>query len=351
MVLAGAFYPGTAEIARAKRIELGPGRTVGGIDLHLPLEPAYHIRGSVDRASIGSGHNMITETADYVRASRVEDGQGSDWGGYTAWVDDGGTFDVAVPSGAYYLERHGNHGSQTSRISPVTVIGSDVTGVELSSKKVSVRIRAQLEGGPATDLGGIILGWGLADHPGTAIGQTRANGDVWTDDLWPGRYRMMFSVYAPATPYYVRGAMVGGSKQLEDPLVDLRSGDPLELDVVLKKGGVQSVAGVTDMSQGDSYSTAVFVPEGPGFGARDVIIARIDQRGASLVFASPGKYRVYAVEEFDPGLWENPEFAKRMSEFGVPVEVEDRREKPETQVRIPGIRAAQVDAVSAGLGK
>jgi hypothetical protein len=351
MVLAGAFYPGTAAIARAKRIDLDPGRNVGGIDLHLPLDPAYHIRGSVDRASIGPTHNLITQTADYVSASLFEDGQDSDWGGYTALVDDDGTFDVAVPSGTYYLERHGNHGAQTSRISAVTVAGSDVTGVELSSKKVSVRIRAQLEGGPSTDLGGIILAWGLADHPGTATWHTYANGDTWTDELWPGRYRMMFSVYAPATPYHVRDALLGGSKQLQEPLVDLRSGNPIELDVVLHKGAEQTLAGAIDMSQGDNYSTAVFVPEGPGLGAREVTFAGIDQRGAFLVFAAPGKYRAYAVEEFDWGLWENPKFTGRMSEFGAAVEVGDGRQKTETQLRIPGITAAKVDAVEAGLGQ
>jgi hypothetical protein len=46
MVLAGAFYAGRAGIARAERIDLGPGRTMGGIDLHLQLEPAYHIHGA-----------------------------------------------------------------------------------------------------------------------------------------------------------------------------------------------------------------------------------------------------------------------------------------------------------------
>ena len=351
MLLAGAFYDGAAGIAHARRIELVPGRTVGGIDLHLPLKPAHHIRGTVDRASVGPGHNTLTFSADYVQASLVEDGQDSDWGGYTAWVGDDGTFDVAVPSGTYYLERRGNHGAQTSRISRVSVAGSDKTGVELSSKKVNIRIRAELEGGPATDLGGITLQWQLADHPGNTTGETRANGGGWTDDLWPGRYRMMFSVYAPAIPYHVKEALIGGSKRLEDPVVDLRSGDPLELKVILKKGRGQAVTGVIDRSNGDNYSTAILVPEGPGLGARQLSFAGIDQRGAFLVFAVPGKYRAYAVEEFDQGLWENPEFTKRLSEFGTPVDVGASPGKTEAQVQIHGITASQVSAVAAGLGQ
>ena len=83
-------------------------------------------------------------------------------------------------------------------------------------------------------------------------------------------------------------------------------------------------------------------------GAHVVHQAHTDQKGRFRIpSVAPGKYRLFAIEDFDGDDWGNPELQKTLESKSVALELKENEKK---QVSVPAISAGEWAAALKKLG-
>jgi hypothetical protein len=335
------YYPGTTALQAATKVDVRPGADVRGIDFTLARVSTKKIRGVVIDSTTGQpvdanvqlvprGDSAAAFTSSYVPTDR-------------------GRFEVsgALP-GSYFLVA-------TARLGPsddIKVMGGrtpvDVGNADLENLVVTLR--------PAIDIAGTVTVEGRADglprdfHPVVTLqsrrdgflpgmSQTYAsfrNGTQFDfDRVIEGDYQVLWQDLPP--DMYLKSVKLGPADALNGMVrIDSRTTDQFQIVLGADAGTLEGV--VVDSNRS------------PVPGARVALLPDVARRQRADLFKSttsdesgrfrlqgipPGNYSLFAWEDIENGLWQDPEFIRRNEASGKPVRIaESSRETVET-VAIP----------------
>jgi hypothetical protein len=252
-------------------------------------------------------------------------------------------------------------GVYTLTVAKIRRSGNEPEDRRFASLRVEVRV-GDLDGVALTvrqprDLEGRILaGSKVPDHlEGTQVILTaveapasfRAVAKVGRDGQFRfgqlARARYQLGVYGLPHNQYLASARLGNVDVLEGG-IDLTA-DPVRrpLDIRVGLNG-REISGIVEGAGGEPAVSALvtLVPEGQSKVRHLYRLARTDIDGSfSLTGVAPGRYRLYAWEEIEPGAYQSTEFVKQFEKYAVQVSVE---KSGVDDVRVSLIPAARGEA-------
>lgn len=356
MRIAGRYHPNASQLDGAAAIEVRPGEEVSGIDFKLPLAPVFHVSGSADPGQSGSAG--VSLKARY-------NNQVLDWTAESASIGKDGKFDFeGVVPGSYFLysfESSARARLESTKVA-VTVTARDSAGVAAPPvARFESKGRIRVEGGsPPEKIPVEIFYEGSEADEYTSFqrrAQPASDGTFAIANLTPDRYTIrVANLYTGKEGgFYLKSVRVNGvdSKSRE---IDLTGGPVEDVELILSDA-VGSVEGTvrwpeerpkTDAAPEPAAElTVVLVPESVPSGDRRPVTAYLDQDGRfDLADLEPGSYRVFAVTNYDRGLWQNAEFQRQIAGRGVTLEVAEKRS---ARIEVPVLQSADVRQVEEGI--
>lgn len=330
---APTYYPGTSNLAEARRVTVRAGQDVPNVTFALTATRVGRISG---RVTTSAGEPMV---GGMLMVAPREQGVmfGSMMSGAQMRPD--GTFQTApLPPGTYTLtvQPMGNRGDPNAEVArmDVTVNGEDVRDVFI-----------------VTGRGGIIRGRIVTDD-GTVPpfrpqqvrifpqpeDPTRPNigmmpstvKDDWTFEVagLTDRVRLRWSIDVPGGGWSLKSA-VKDNVDLADTAADVGPGQVLEdVEIVLTQKVTELSGTVSDdRNRPVTDATVVVFPENKElwtFNSRYVRMARPDTNGKYTIRLTPTDgYRAIAVQGLEQGEFSDPEFLARALEAAMPVEVRE----------------------------
>lgn len=328
------YYPGVMDSAAATPIEVAAGRDMPGMDIRLQKSQVFRVRGKVaggiPNQSVQRLRVMLMQTDGFVGSI----------GSVSSAISKDGSFDLrGVAPGSYSAAAASVEGNiQILARQPVDVGNHDIEDVVLTLQ-------------PPADLHGIVKieGQGTADAakapvPGTSVirvslmpadGMMFSNGNATVKDdgtfvlsnVSPGKYRV--NVY-PGGGTYLKSVRFGNEDATTNG-IDLTHGGGGNLEVVLSRNAGQIDGTVQADDQKPAQGATVTLIPDPAKPEQNYLYhqAMVDQNGQfSFKGIAPGKYRLFAWEDIEPGAQFDPEFIKRHDSQGTRVTVaENGREQ------------------------
>jgi hypothetical protein len=308
------YYAASATFERATPIALKPGQEVAGITLTVGAIALRRLSGGV------AGYVPNPQIRLDVRLSSDDD-------------DDSST--LIRPDGTFSAEgleprRYSVWVRGQSAKSEVDLTNGDVDGFVIESgRNLEVRLSVRVENQPAQK----------------AEVQLQSIGGEWTK-ITPAEecctfrnvpaeiYRVEPNGGSLSGNYYLKALLVNGHAQ-PDNLLDLRGSAPGPIEAVLSTK-VARIEGRTDALTGAASGLAVTVV------IMDLAISKIEVAGPtetvnqtgkfSFEGLAPGKYRVFAIEGFEPDFWGSPELAAALAAKSVELELGEGAKK---QIKLP----------------
>jgi len=301
LVYPAVFYPSAVELGSAAPVTVAPGSEARDIDLHVEKAAAVTVRGLIAGPAVAPGGPLpqlrvsLLDRAAIMAARPVAN----------VMVQPGGRFEIpALAPGRYVFSARLQHpdGGVFWGVQQV-----NVGGVELGELRIGLLPGLELSGS-VTFTGGAEAGRGrvmltrLEESGSPAVAALAEDGSFHVKGLTPGLWRVRF---APLPP----DSFIEGPDAIEvgtEPL-------PLWRITVNGKGGaVEGVVGNKVES-----ATVLLLQEG----GNEFQTAVSDSEGRYRVSGlRPGKYRAWAFEDIDAGMYEDPEFRKKL-EGGELIEV------------------------------
>lgn len=320
------YYPGVVDPSTASPITLRPGDEFPGVDFSLQTVTAFHVRGRV--TGIPSGHPV-----PHIYVSLVSNEKVMPWwlSGFGANVSDAqGDFDIPnVRPGSYNLSAGLNdQGKQYQAQQAIQISDSDVKGVVLALVPTAT-IHGRVHAGGSVDLSNlnidVVPPGGL--RPIRDPNPVNSDGTFVIKDVSDGSYAIQLSGLPPNA--YLKRATLDGHDVLESRFTVANGQAPGSmLDLVISSNGGR-ISGVV-MLDGKPFSDArvTLAPaddsklsEAPWLWFKD---AATDQKGNFLIQGiRPGKYRVFAWQDIQPGQDRDPDFLKRFQDRGYEVQVSE----------------------------
>ena len=313
------YYPGVIDQAGARPIDVVAGQELPGVDIRLQKAPVYRIRGKVTGGTEPARNLRVMVMP---RDSMMMMGFMGNAGGM---VKEDGSFEIGgVQSGAYYVSAMHNQGRPTAMgkvavdvgrgnvenvalvlTAPLTLNGviridGNVEQLEKAAgKKItfsSVRVQLMpMEGMNFGNAGG---------------GQAKDDGTFTLENVGHDKFRVMAMNFPQGT--WLKSIRAGDQEVLEAGL-DLNAGSPGPLQVTLGVG-TGSVSGtVQDANQKPvSASMVQLIPDPMKEERYDLYrVVSSDQSGQfTMQGIPPGEYKVFALDDVEPGLSTDPEFLK-----------------------------------------
>ncbi len=141
---------------------------------------------------------------------------------------------------------------------------------------------------------------------------------------------------------FLKGVTYGGETQTAGK-IDLRNDRPGGLEITLSSN-VAEVDGKVTLPEEEAGDLTVILVDG----ARVIQEARTDQKGRFRISSvAPGKYRLFAIEDFDDDDWGSPELARTLEAKSVQLELKENEKK---QVSVPAISSGEWAAALKKLG-
>jgi len=346
------YYPGTLEISQASAVEVQPGVEMDGIDVSVPEQDLFHVRGRildsntrlpartasvsiVRRSSVTSPVGLTSLTPSYNPANGTFDLRGVPPGSY--WVRatiSSSSGDSVVPASAtgltladFFSESilSGRRMAQAA----VDVFDVDIDGLILTpSSGVSIQGRLRIEGETTLESAGDFERLQVTLRPATP--ETLFNplehrpmsveGVFRLTNVLPGYYFVTVQSLPP--DYYVKEARTGQIDALDQPMAVTGSA-PAPLDIVISPGGgrIDGVV-VDDDGQAVTGIEAVLVPIRQRRRIHLYRTAVTDGSGRfSLREIPPGEYRVFAWEAIESFGYFDEDFLRESEQKGTFVRV------------------------------
>jgi hypothetical protein len=335
-----AYYPGSADLARASLVEVKAGDSLSSVDVVMrppSRQPRRQVRGRVIDSTTGqapppnsgSSFSLIPRDAEYLNSLPAWDPH---------FMADG-TFELRdVPEGSYWLvvrvtSARSNAGTGRTALVPVDVAGGDIEGLTVSLLPViAVSGRATLDGAPwtgensgnfqirlnANRVGLFTLN--MSPNPSPAFFQS--DGSFVIANVNPGEYDLVFSGL-PADAY-VQEARYGVVDALTQRIaINGASSTLLEVGVSTRSGQLTGI--VTDRDRKPAPDVeAVLIPEGSLRRPDRYKTAKTDTNGRFLIRGiAPGNYRVYAWENIERFRYFDEEFIRQFEAIGNSVRIEE----------------------------
>jgi protocatechuate 3,4-dioxygenase beta subunit len=352
------YFPGTADLTTASRIDVRPGDSLGGMNFAVTSGqvPARHIRGRVIDAN---GQPVPGSVSAILRTPHPNATIP------TAIADAGGRFDIGgVVPGLYYVIAQ-----NASGITAVEVRGADLDNIVVSARPgFDVEGRVTIEGKPSletdpdvaklqgscgpgiTNVRCLPLRFNLVAEPaligfpvevpgmpgaqGTLpSGAVLADGTFTFRNLGPREYRMSSTGLPP--DWYIKSVRFGTVDPIST-LVSFAAAASEKFEVVLGVNGGRLEGRVVDATGRPVPSAmAVLVPELSKRGRRDLYRNAVSDDSGQFRFQNiaPGDYKVFAWEEIDLSSWLDPEIVGPVESRGRPIHIpEGGRETAEVGV-------------------
>jgi hypothetical protein len=351
------FYPGVVDPGRASAIEAGAGRELAGVDVLLPQQPVYRVRGRVVDIN---GQPPRTASIQLIpRDTSISSGfSPSVSPNYNPIT---GTFDLRdIVPGAYWIRAQASESTATATISP-SLVGRTVS--EALSSVAGVRMAAQIPLDVSGDMEGIVLSMtaGLT-VPGTvrvegpplpatpsvrvALRATAQNGlnssaqplnsdgTFSITNVFAGEYRL--TVLSMPPDYYVKEARIEQTDVLNQPWV-ISTAIRGNLEVVLSSAAGQIEGTVVDgRAQPVSSIQAVLIPDQDRTRTELIRTAVSDQSGRfNLRGITPGNYKLFAWEGIEANSFFDPEVLSQYEQQGKAVRVAEGGKHPVELKMIP----------------
>jgi hypothetical protein len=314
-----AYYPNAVNQQQASPVDVRVGADVAGIDIHLsklarPANANVHIRGRV--IGLPRDSRIVVSVALHP----VDDGVFGCCGNTSANPPDY-AFDLTVPRGQYTISAkdYSAEDPEVYGTGALTVTG-DMAGVVIAMTPVpEIRGRVLLaEGGGQVSVQGLRVAlYDTFTHAHEA-GCDAAGGFVFGKPFMPGNYNM--KVLSVPDGFFIRETRLGGQEISPDDFEISASG---QLEIVLSGmaatiGG--SVHDADDQPFANSKITLIAL-EGRSRPSRTYVD---DDGNFRFTGLRPGKYSLFAWEEVDDDLWQDPEFLKKYEDRATEVTVGPR---------------------------
>jgi len=312
------YYPGTDRAEAAALITVQPGKEIPSIDFRLLAQTAASVAGKI-MAPPGAGSvkdlavNMISE----------------DFGGFANGVGvsvspPDYTFGSGpLPPGPYILIAQASIDGRLYRGAQTVDLGPQALRDVAIAMEASVDLAGSVsvEGPDAGKYAASFVNLSPGDDIPWNAPPLRANvnkdGSFKIANVPPGIWDIGVSPVPPAG--YVKSMRLGDRDVLtEDMTIRPSTAEPLK--IVL---GTRAATLEGDVLQGSQPTRAVIVlaPEGKFRHVTSFYrnVAGDEKGHFEIKNATPGEYRLYAFEEFEPRLIQDPDFLKQFEKSGVPV--------------------------------
>ena len=311
-----AFYPNAAGEQAASPVEVGMGAEVSDIDIHLFQLPLVHVRGKVSGVSPNS-RNGVT-----VNFSAEEGTSTSSGGGSAQAFPPDYTFDISVTPGQYTIRAVQGYANapEGQATDGVTVSGNvtglvltmgpptDVTG-RISMAESGSRLKLQ---GVGVNLRWLVGAYNVPDVHTDAMGKL-----AFPQPTPPGHYAIALDARSIPDGCYVKDVKLGGQEVSADDF-EIRSSAEIEI-ILSNKAGTITGSVVDNDGKPIPDSRVTLIPSDPNSGP--AAESTDDTGNFRFTALRPGKYKLFAWEEVDDGLWRNPEFRKKYEDRGTDITV------------------------------
>ena len=319
-----AYYPNTPSQQEAVPVEVGVGADVRDIDIHLikrALPPFFHVRGKVAGAP---GSSTISVSLQ----------GGEDCSGSSAIIGPPDyAFDLTSGPGQCNIMATVDDGGPEAYGSLSVSITGDITGVVVSmtpAATVSGRI-SLAEGRGQVKLQGVSVALNnVPFYDNSQETRSDATGKlVFNKPIRPGHYSMKVVSRSIPDGWFIQDVKLGGQ---EISLDDFEVQGSAQLEFVLSNTAGTIKGSVSDADANPlPISTVTLIPtDGNSWPEKQ----SLDDNG-NFQFAGlrPGKYDVFAWEEVDDDLWQDPDFRKKYGNRATEVTV-GPRETQNVQLRV-----------------
>jgi uncharacterized protein (DUF2141 family) len=232
------------------------------------------------------------------------------------------SFKHVLPGSYYLIAQQNEEGQSASGKIPIDVAEQNVQGVVVAlSPRAEIAGRLTFNSASSDKLAGIRVSL-VPDESQTFMGGDSArlkDDGTFTLHAAPEEHYKL-SVYGLGPGMYVRSAIAGRDDVLEK---GFSGSSGRSLDIAVAQGG--QLTGTVKNDDGNAVSgvTVVLIPERrlPGLSDDDVT-ASTDQNGNyKLNGIRPGRYRVYAFAQMEPGAYQDEEWLKAYEPQAKSVEI------------------------------
>jgi hypothetical protein len=336
------YYPGADRADSATLITVEAGREYPQIDFHLTPQPVTAVQG---RIVLPTGLSSVDQVSIF--AARDDLGNRMNFGAGASKPDYVFRFDQ-LPSGSYTLAAQAEAGGK--RYSGVQQIETGAEGVRdlaiALEPGIDLSGSVSIEGPDAAKSSASFVN--LVPGDGVRrIGQgLRANvdkdGRFTITGVAPGVWDINVSPVPPGG--YIKSIYLGDQDVLTEEMV-IRASTEAPLKIVL---GTQAASLSGEVAGGDpnARATVLAAPDGK---FRHVLsfyrYASSDGEGHFQIKGlTPGTYKLFAFEEFDPQSIQDPEFLRPFEQAGIPVTIREGANPPQKLSLIPAANAARSGA-------
>jgi hypothetical protein len=319
------FYKGALTAAGATPIAIKGGQEITGIAIPIQTASSRRIAGRVSWAVKSSGLPRIwlEIMGEGLRAA--------------ATVENDGRFHAdGLTPGVYTLFAYTPNMDRFSQRQQVDVTEQDADGILLQpNEPVDINVSVHLEGSKTA----------LAFDQVVVEGRNRSNGfgsRVNEDGTWhfgrlpPDVYH--FGFWPNPEHYFVKSVLVDGEFQPGN-MVDWQGRLPQNIEVVLALSTSVITGMVTNGKEPVPAVTIVLMNEAT---QESVKQQRVPAGGQfEIKPLAPGKYRLYALEDFDREAWGSDELRNRLASKSSQFELRDGEKR---QVSVPLISAQEYEA-------
>ena len=339
------YYPGTVDPLRASTIEIGAGGEAPSVDVTLPQQTVYRVRGRVIDPSTGQPPRSVSITM----VPRDPGFAGLTTPNPPNYNPGTGTFDLRdVVPGSYWLRAQASESTATTTI-PASAVGrtlsdalSSITGLRTAAQ-ISVDVAGDIEGlvltlSPGVSVPGTLRveGQPLTTAPtaprvtlrpttpnvlGSGLQPVNADGTFTLLNIFPGEYRGVTVIPMPPD-YFIKEARIEQTDVLNQPWV-IGAAIRGNLDVVLSSAGGQIEGTVVDdRSQPVTAIQAVLIPD-QDRGRTELIKTAVTDQNGKFTFrgVSPGTYKIYSWEGLEANAFFDPEVLRQYEQQGKAVRV------------------------------
>jgi hypothetical protein len=301
------YYGNTPDPARAVPVEIQAGDDRRGLQIQMGRSPTVRVRGKVIGAPDGSTLVMMLLRKGSTGGTTAPAGLGM------AQQSDG-SFEIRNAAPGSYLLTAISPTSPTRLAGalPVEVADRHIEGLEFHADSGrSLAGRVSMPGAEPAALQAVTVAIQSADFdwPEQPSASPSEDGRFTLSGVFHGRFRLR--VTGLPENAYLQAVRLGGREADPDALEPAGSG---ELEIALSRGGAQ-VEGVVLGSDGQPLSGAfvALIPDS-GRDSRYAGEAAAADGTFHLKGIAPGKYKVLAWEDLEPGAFRDPDFVKPFAE-------------------------------------